>query len=155
VTLDMFIPMSRVEDYFAWHDRELGFYPLWCVPYRRVHDYEWLSDSYWSKIHDQLFLDLAIYGMKQREGHDDYREIEEELARVDGIKTLISYNRYEEDEFWRIWNESNYARVKERTDPDNVLRDVYSKTCRAPLGLPDVPSRFGAARATRDHGGTT
>ncbi len=139
VTLDMFIPVSRVGEYLAWHDRELGFYPLWCVPYRRVRDYEWIANDYFEGMNDPLFIDLAIYGMKQRKGHDDYADIEAELLRLQGIKTLISYNRYDEKTFWRIWNAPNYAAVKKLVDPRNVFRDLYSKTCRAPLGLPDAP----------------
>ena len=42
VTLDVFVPFSKVAAFLAWYERELGFFPLWCVPYRRVRDYEWL-----------------------------------------------------------------------------------------------------------------
>ena len=43
-------------------------FPLWCVPYKRVHDYEWLDDSFYAGMKDELFLDLAIYGMEQPDG---------------------------------------------------------------------------------------
>jgi hypothetical protein len=32
------------------------------------------------------------------------------------------------------WNRRNYSAVKAITDPDNVFRDLYSKTCRAAMG---------------------
>ena len=41
----------------AWYEREIDFFPLWCVPYRRVHDYEWLVDGFWRDLSDELFLD--------------------------------------------------------------------------------------------------
>lgn len=135
VTVDLFIPFSRVDDYLSWHVRSLGFFPLWCVPYRRVRDYEWLSPDFFAGIDDELFLDLAIYGMKQPQGRNCYKEIEDELVRVNGMKTLISYNYYDEESFWRIFNRPNYLAVKQITDPENVFRDLYVKTCRAPLGL--------------------
>jgi hypothetical protein len=84
---------------------------------------------------DGMFLDLAIYGMKQRGDDNVHRMIELKLQELGGIKTLIAHNYYGEDEFWSIWNASNYAAVKAITDPDNVFRDLYTKTCRAAMGL--------------------
>ena len=51
------------------------------------------------------------------------------------IKTLISHNYYPEDEFWTIWNKPNYDAVKAITDPDNVFRDLYTKMCKAAMGV--------------------
>lgn len=51
------------------------------------------------------------------------------------MKTLISHNYYSEEDFWKTWNRDNYQKVKRRTDPDNLFRDLYAKTCRAARGL--------------------
>jgi hypothetical protein len=136
VTVDLFLPISRAEEFLAWYQRELGHYPLWCVPYRRVRDYEWLAPAFYAGLEDRLFLDFAIYGMRQRGGRDAHRVLERKLRELGGIKTLISHNYYTEDEFWSIWNKPNYDAVKAITDPDDVFRDLYAKTCRAAMGLP-------------------
>jgi FAD/FMN-containing dehydrogenase len=136
VILDVFLPFSKVPEFLAWWERELGFFPLWCVPYKRVRDYEWLDTSFYSSLDDQLFLDLAIYGMEQKDERNVHRMIEEKLRELGGMKTLISHNYYSRDEFWSIWNKPNYDRVKQQTDPRNLFRDLYSKTCRAAMGLP-------------------
>jgi len=60
--------------------------------------------------------------------------MEEKLQELNGIKTLISYNYYKEDEFWKIFNRTNYYAVKAITDPDNIFRNLYEKTCRAAMG---------------------
>jgi hypothetical protein len=133
--LDVFVPFSRVDAFMNWYGREIDFYPMWCVPYRLARPYEWLASDFVAGLRDGLFLDLAIYGMKPRGARNHYKEIEDELLRVNGIKTLISYNFYEEDVFWSIWNRPNYLAVKKVTDPDNVFRDLYTKTCRASRGL--------------------
>jgi FAD/FMN-containing dehydrogenase len=135
VTVDMFLPVSRLEEYMRWHEAKLAFFPLWCVPYKRVRDYEWIAEDYLRDIDDDLFIDLAIYGMEQPDGRNVYGEIEDELYTLRGIKTLISHNYYDEERFWRIWNRPNYLAVKALTDPDNLLRDLYDKTCRASRGL--------------------
>ncbi|MBX3155266.1 MAG: FAD-binding oxidoreductase [Deltaproteobacteria bacterium] len=134
VTLDVFVPFSKVPEFLAWYERELDFYPLWCVPYRRVHDYEWLTDGYWKALGDEMFLDLAIYGMKQRGPRNAHRMMEEKLRELGGIKTLISHNYYPEEEFWQIFNKPNYDAVKQLVDPDNAFRDLYTKTCKAAMG---------------------
>jgi len=128
VTLDMFLPLSRVEKFLAWHEKTFDFYPLWVVPYRRVHDYEWIANDFFAGLEDDLFLDIAIYGMKQNGERDAYETIEDELLRLGGIKTLISHNHYDEDVFWRIFNRENYFKVKAITDPKNAFRDLWTKT---------------------------
>jgi FAD/FMN-containing dehydrogenase len=135
ITLDVFVPFSKVPEFLTWYERELGHFPLWCVPYRRVRDYEWLTDSYWASFDDKLFLDLAIYGMRQRGDVNLHRLVEEKLRELGGIKTLIAHNYYSEAEFWSIWNKPNYDAVKAVTDPENVFRDLYTKTCRTVMGL--------------------
>ncbi|HMG55488.1 MAG TPA: FAD-binding oxidoreductase [Kofleriaceae bacterium] len=134
ITLDVFVPFSRVPEFLAWYERTFQFYPLWCVPYRRVRDYEWLDGAFYQAMSDPLFLDLAIYGMRQRGPSNYHRLMEEKLRELGGIKTLIAHNYYGEAEFWSIWNKPNYDRVKAITDPDNRFRDLYTKTCKAAMG---------------------
>ncbi len=134
VTLDVFVPFSRTGAFMDWYAREFQHFPLWCVPYRRTRNYEWLSPRFYDGLLDTLFLDLAIYGMKQRPGTNFYRLMEEELAEIGGVKTLISHNHYSASEFWSIWNKPNYDRVKQLVDPENVFRDLYTKTCQGVPG---------------------
>jgi FAD/FMN-containing dehydrogenase len=134
VTVDTFLPFSRLKEFLEWYAKAFGHFPLWVVPYARVHDYEWLTESFWAKLRDKLMIDIAIYGMKQRGDTNYYRLMEEKLQELNGIKTLISYNYYREDEFWQIFNRKNYDAVKAITDPDNIFRNLYEKTCRAAMG---------------------
>ncbi len=140
LTLDVFVPISKVPEFLDWYTREFQFFPLWCVPYRRVRDYEWIADGYFGDLKDPLLLDLAVYGMKPKDGRNYHRMMEEKLREVRGIKTLIDHNYYTEDEFWQSWNAGNYAAVKKITDPRNVFRDLYTKTCRTVMGIADTDS---------------
>ena len=134
VTIDLFLPISRVAAFLAWWEAEFGFFPLWCVPYRRVRDYEWMNDAFYAGMTDHMFLDLAVYGMAQRDGRNVYRMIEEKLRELGGMKTLISHNYYTRDEFWAVFNRRNHEAVKAITDPKNLFRDLYDKTCQAAMG---------------------
>ncbi|HEY3452238.1 MAG TPA: FAD-binding oxidoreductase [Myxococcales bacterium] len=134
VTLDVFVPFSKVPEFLDWYRDEIGHFPLWCVPYRRVHDYEWLDAAYWARNQDTLFLDLAIYGLRHRDPRGVHRKVEQKLRELGGVKTLIDHNYYSEEEFWSVWSRANYQRAKAITDPNNLFRDLYTKTCRAAMG---------------------
>jgi FAD/FMN-containing dehydrogenase len=134
ITLDVFVPLSKVEEFLTWYELELGHFPLWCVPYKRVHDYEWVDDSFYAHLEDEMFLDLAIYGMKQTGDVNYHKLMEDKLRELGGIKTLIAHNYYTEAEFWQTWNKPNYDKVKAITDPNNLFRDLYTKTCKAAMG---------------------
>lgn len=137
VTLDVFIPFSKVSEFMRWYEKTFAFFPLWCVPYRRGRDYEWLSPQLFARLdpeEDGLFLDLAIYGMKQRGGVNYHKLMEDKLLEIGGLKTLISYNYFSEADFWKIWNRENYEQVKRVTDPNNIFRGLYEKTCKAAMG---------------------
>jgi len=135
ITVDVFIPFSKVSNFMEWYKKEVNHFPLWCVPYKFVRRYEWISADFSHKIKDKLILDLAIYGMKKKGDKNYYKIIEDELMNIGGIKTLISSNYYSESDFWKIWNKENYDKVKRKTDPNNIFRDLYTKTCRTMMGL--------------------
>jgi FAD/FMN-containing dehydrogenase len=135
VTLDVFVPMSRVAGFLEWYQAEFKHFPLWCVPYRRVRDYEWLDPSFYADNSDEMFLDLAIYGMKQPDDGRNYHALmEAKLKEIGGMKTLISHNYYSPEMFWSIWNKPRYDAVKAITDPKNRFRDLYTKMCKAAMG---------------------
>lgn len=129
ITVDTFIPFSRMGEFMKWYEKEINHFPLWCVPYKVAHKYEWLSDEFAEGVKDELFLDIAIYGMYRENPEIWHRLIEEELMDIGAIKTLISSNHYSEEEFWSIFNKENYETIKRRMDPDNILRNIYEKTC--------------------------
>ena len=75
--------------------------------------------------------------MKQKGSKDYYKILEDGLMELGGLKTLISTNYYSESDFWKIWNKENYYQVKRKTDPHNIFRDLYTKTCKTAMGLSD------------------
>ena len=134
VTLDVFVPFSKSTEFMEWYRKEINFFPLWCVPYKIGRNYEWISEEIFEKTKDKLFLDIAIYGLKKRKGKNVYKIIEDKLTKIGGIKTLIAGNYYSEEDFWKTWNLQNYNTVKSRTDPENIFRDLYVKTCKVMMG---------------------
>jgi len=130
VTVDLFVAFSKFTKFFAHYQEKINYYPIWIVPYRMGHPYPWINPDYIKDIDDTLFIDFAIYGLRQKKGHDYYADIDELLWEVRGIKTLISLNRYTKKRFWQIFNKPSYDKVKAKTDPNNRLQDLYEKTHR-------------------------
>lgn len=139
ITLDVFIPLNRMPEFISWYAKEFAHFPLWCVPYGRVRDYEWLVPTFYDDMNDNMLVDLAIYGMKQTGDKHYHRLMEAKLRELGGLKTLISHNYYSHAEFWAIWNKDNYDIVKARLDPQNIFRDVYTKTCHTAMGSSAEP----------------
>lgn len=136
VIIDVFIPITHAEEFFNWYLELFDYFPVWIVPYRMQKNkldgykfYPWLNQDMVAPIEDELFIDFAIYGFEQkRKGFNFYKALEEKVHELRGMKTLITHNFYEEDLFWKVYNKKFYDKVKERTDPKNLFRNLYEKT---------------------------
>jgi FAD/FMN-containing dehydrogenase len=128
VVVDVFIPASRVPEFYRWYERDFHFYPLWVVPYRIPKMYPWVDPAFAQKMGDELFFDLAVYGKPNNDPHVDWSQVlEEKTYELGGIKTLISRNHYSEERFWTIYDRPGYLAAKKRTDPGAVFPNVYDK----------------------------
>ncbi len=131
VVCDYFIPAQRVPEFHDWYLREVAYFPLWVVPYRVPRVYPWLGEEITGRLEGDLFVDLAVYGMRNDDPHVDRSEqLEEKAYELGGIKTLISRNHYSPERFWSIYNQANYQKAKERLDPTGVFLDLYEKLGR-------------------------
>jgi FAD/FMN-containing dehydrogenase len=55
------------------------------------------------------------------------RRIEEEIARLDGHKSLYSSAFYPADEFDQLYGGEEYRRIKREYDPENRLTALFAK----------------------------
>ncbi len=128
VVVDVFIPSRRFEDFYRWYERDFDFYPLWIVPYRSPQLYPWINDSYAKGIDDTLFIDCAVYGKKNSRPDIDYSELlERKTIELNGLKTLISRNHFDEKTFWKVYDKPRYDKIKSQTDPAGVFMNLYDK----------------------------
>jgi FAD/FMN-containing dehydrogenase len=59
------------------------------------------------------------------------RLVEDEVAKLDGHKSLYSTSFYAEDEFYRLYNGDAYRALKRAYDGDGRLLSLYEKCVRA------------------------
>ncbi len=128
LTIDVFIPEPRFEEFYAWYEEVIDFYPLWIVPYRMPQMYAFLDDEYASGVDSNFVIDAAIYGRPNNDRDVDISEVlERKVHELNGFKTLISRNHYSEAEFWRVFDKPRYDRVKARLDPEDLFGNVYRR----------------------------
>jgi FAD/FMN-containing dehydrogenase len=137
VVADVFIPARRFLDFCKRYEQDMGFYPLWVVPYRVPRQYPWLSNEHVTRMGDDLFIDCAVYGMKNNGATDASPRLEELTYDLDGIKALIGRNHYSAERFWSIYNRPNYSSAKKELDPNGAFPDLYAK-----LGNTDPPQEI-------------
>lgn len=129
VVVDLLLPFSKWSDFWKVYLKELNHFPVWIVPYKIDNAYPWINPEHLKGVSDELYIDLAIYGLKQK-NRNLYRFIEEEIIKTPGmLKTLISHNFFSKDEFCKIWDYEAISNAKSITDPECVFGDIYTKTC--------------------------
>ncbi len=131
VVVDVFIPARNFGEFFQWYQEEYRFYPLWTVPYRIPTMYPWIDPAYALTMGDELFIDCAVYGKPNSDPSVDHSEVlERKTHALSGIKTLISRNHYSEAEFWTVYHQEGYQKIKARLDPSRRFPGIFEKFSR-------------------------
>ena len=99
--------------------------------------YPWINADFLRQVGDELYIECGIYGFRQDGRRNYYRAIEEKALALKAVKALISYNYYDESTFWKIFDRKRYQMIKRITDPQNLFRDIYAKTCSDAVALID------------------
>jgi hypothetical protein len=76
---------------------------------------------------DDLFIDCAVYGMKNNGDEDASQRLEQATYDLDGMKALIGRNHYSPERFWEIYDKDHYAKAKAELDPTGTFADLYAK----------------------------
>jgi len=128
VVVDVFIPDGKFEEFFKWYETDFDFFPLWVVPYKPPMSYPWIDEAYAGKMDGDMFIDCAVYGKPNSDPAIDYSELlEKKTIELNGIKTLISRNHFDEKTFWSVYSRIHYRNIKTMTDPNNLFMDLYEK----------------------------
>ncbi|NTV23394.1 MAG: FAD-binding oxidoreductase, partial [Nanoarchaeota archaeon] len=85
VVVDVFIPFSNLGRFFEFYFQRFDHFPVWIVPYK-IHKYPWLSEEL-QKTEEEYYIDIAIYGIRQRGDANYYRLLEEEVIKLSGTQT--------------------------------------------------------------------
>lgn len=144
VVQDIEVPIERTADFLHWFLAEIPIEPLWLCPLRLRDNGKTPDGGRAPAVVDparpwplyplepeRTYVNVGFWSAVPttpgaREGAAN-RAIEDQVARLDGHKSLYSDSYYEEDEFARLYGGDVYANLKKRYDPDHRLLDLYSK----------------------------
>lgn len=132
VIQDVEVPVENLPEFLDFFESEIGIKPLWLCPLRqRRHDVTWplysldpattyVNLGFWSSVESQPGQEAGHYN----------RLIEQKVSDLGGRKSLYSSSYYEEDQFWRVYNGSQYQLLKKQYDSQSRLLDLYAKCVR-------------------------
>ena len=130
VIQDVDIPLQKAPEFLRFFLETVRITPVWTCPFKAYHRAG--EFSLFQTDPDTLYINFGFWDVvkrrKQYEPGFFNRLIEHKVLELGGIKSLYSDAYFEEEEFWRIYNRPVYDSLKDRYDPDGVLKNLYQKT---------------------------
>ncbi len=114
VIQDVDIPLERAPEFLEFFQREIGILPVWICPIR-PGDPQSRFDLY-PLVAGRAYVNFGFWDVvKSRVAHPSghfNRLVERKVAELGGIKSLYSESYYPREEFWGIYGETAYRRLK-------------------------------------------
>jgi FAD/FMN-containing dehydrogenase len=131
VMQDVEIPVSRGAEFLRFFASAVGMTPVWMCPLRLRGERTW--PLYPMRPHE-VYVNFGFWGTValppgRADGYYN-RLVEDEVAKLDGHKSLYSTSFYPEDEFYRRYNGAAYAKLKRAYDGEGRLLGLYEKCVR-------------------------
>ncbi|KAL1612892.1 hypothetical protein SLS60_001122 [Paraconiothyrium brasiliense] len=143
---DLILPVETSKEWVDYVDEELGIWPMWCTPVRKLaDDSEVWGHPFWkSKPGEQpagvaqkrgrLFMDWGVWGACDGEPeafNKINRRLEERLKELRGMKLIYAASFYTEDEFWDLYDRKRYEDARKKWHAE-TMPTVWDKIRRDP-----------------------
>jgi Delta24-sterol reductase len=126
---DICMPRSSAEKMLSYIDTNLGIYPLWLLPLKPSG--EKLDKFGLSFSGEPLLINVGVWGKAHSKGFDEFasinRDIEREVYRLNGRKTLYAHAYYPRDEFWQLYDEQYYDQLRSKYNANTIFENLYDK----------------------------
>ena len=129
VIQDVDIPLHRAAEFLDFLLREIGIVPVWICPLREPGAGQafplypldgaalYVNFGFWDVVESRVAHEAGHYN----------RQVEHEVARLGGIKSLYSDSFYTPEEFAEAYRLPAYESLKARYDPGHRLLGLYEK----------------------------
>ena len=126
VTQDVEIPLEHGADFLRFFDANVGMRPVWLCPVRDAQAW-----PLYPLKPGEVYVNFGFWGtaaLPAGQGDGYYnRLVEDQVAKLDGHKSLYSSSFYPEDEFYRRYNGEAYRALKRAYDGQGRLLGLYEK----------------------------
>jgi len=128
VIQDVEIPVQRGAEFLRFFAANVGMSPVWMCPLRLRGARVW---PLYPLQPGEVYVNFGFWGTVplpagQTVGYYN-RLVEDEVARLEGHKSLYSTSFYAEDEFYRLYNGDAYRTLKHAYDAEGRLLGLYEK----------------------------
>jgi FAD/FMN-containing dehydrogenase len=128
VIQDVEIPVGRGAEFLRFFAEGVGMSPVWMCPLRLRGEQAW---PLYPLQPGEVYVNFGFWGtvpLPAARGDGYYnRLVEDEVARLDGHKSLYSTSFYAEDEFYRRYDGEAYRALKRAYDGEGRLLGLYEK----------------------------
>jgi len=133
VIQDVGIPYEGMEEFVEYLDTKLGYYPLWLCPLYQPQQWQRSAISCFkakgATACPDRFMNLGIWGVGPRNRGkfiELNRDLENKVQELKGKKWLYGHTYYTEEEFWNIYNRTEYEKLREKYHA-TYLPSVFDK----------------------------
>jgi FAD/FMN-containing dehydrogenase len=131
IVQDIEIPADRLPEFLDFFHSQIGIEPIWLCPLQqRDPEVRWPLYEF---DPDRLYVNVGFWstvplinGERPEQGVKN-REIEHEVTKMEGRKSLYSTAFYNKDEFWSIYGGQDYEQIKKKYDPQGRFLGLYEK----------------------------
>jgi FAD/FMN-containing dehydrogenase len=131
IVQDIEIPVDRLPEFLDFFHSQIGIEPIWLCPLQqRDPEVRWPLYEF---DPDRLYVNVGFWstvplinGERPEQGVKN-REIEHEVTKMEGRKSLYSTAFYNKDEFWSIYGGQDYEQIKKKYDPQGRFLGLYEK----------------------------
>ncbi|KAF2261144.1 FAD-binding domain-containing protein [Lojkania enalia] len=154
IVQDLILPFTTAQHFLDYVAEELQIWPIWICPVRHKAEDVWghpvwhppnatthSTDAIdatepWKRKKgngkDDLTLNFGVWGAGPS-NPDEFRRVnrrmEDKLRELHGMKVLYAHSFYSEDEFWGLYDKTQYERARKKWHAD-ALPSVWQKIKR-------------------------
>lgn len=126
---DMFVPRENMLPFFDYVTHKLDIWPLWLLPMKTQE--ERLDIFGLPREKTSYMINFGIWGKTRAATFHEFkrlnRDVENELAKYRGRKTLYAHSYYPKAAFWKIYSQTQYSRLRKKYYAEDAFDDIYQK----------------------------
>lgn len=127
---DVDIPIANAPKFADFFFKNIAIRPVWICPFRGMPASS--KFNLYPFAPGNLYVNFGFWNSVPTDQPDGYynRMIEAKVSELGGKKGLYSDAFYTPEEFWNIFDQPTYDRLKQKYDPARKLKNLYEKAVK-------------------------
>jgi Delta24-sterol reductase len=122
---DFCMPVSKALSFLSESMNDPGIFPIWLCPIKKSPARQIFAPH----SLDEEILNIGLYGLPNREETMEKltRNLEIKTRASGGRKVLYSRSYYTQKEFWEIYDEETYRKLRQKTAAEGMWPEITEK----------------------------